>query len=162
MTRRTAWVLALGFVAGALGGHTTAVQTSAGVAQERVLVEGHGRANTSLRVPGEEFTFKFGGDAGPSFRIVPRGKLLILTDLMYVAQGSLKEDVVVNVSSRYAGRPPSILLQTSVAPRQSRDVHLCYGYVIPEGHSVVSYTGASTAPGQFVSLAVTGYLVDAR
>lgn len=126
-----------------------------------ILIEGRGRAITSLRSPGETFSLTPMAPRSRSFKVVPRGKMFILTDIMYIAQGSLRESVVVNLSRMDAEKQGTqILFQVRIGPGESDDVHLQSGYVIPAGHSLVAYTNAGMSPDQHVSIAVTGYLTD--
>lgn len=126
-----------------------------------VLIEGHGRAITSLRPPGETFTLSAKVPGARAFTVVPAGSRFILTDVMYAAQGSLRDSVVVNLARMHAQtRRTQILFQARIAPGDSDDVHLQTGYVIPAGHSLVAYTNAGMAPDQHVSIWVTGVLAD--
>ena len=87
--------------------------------------------------------------------------MFILTDVMYIAQGSVRESVVVNLARMHAEeQKPEILFQVRIGPGGSDDAHLRSGYVIPAGHSLVAYTNAGVAPSQYVSVKVTGYLTD--
>jgi hypothetical protein len=87
--------------------------------------------------------------------------MFILTDVIYIAQGSLRDSLVVNLArTQEAEEGHQILFQVRIAPGGSDDVHLQSGYVIPAGHSLVAFTNAGMEPNQYVSIAVTGYLTD--
>ena len=142
-------------------------------AQERtqILVRGNGRAISSLKPhDSEKFTLYTADSAGSSFTVVPSGKRFVLTDVMYIAQGSVRQDLVVNIAhasprtqnSKGPGSDfsHSILFQVTLSPRESDQVHLCSGYIIPAGSSLVAFTNAGLEPEQYVSVAVTGYLTD--
>jgi hypothetical protein len=130
---------------------------------EPVLVRGHGRAVTSLRLPGETMILTISGKSGHPFQVIPFGKDFVLTDVMVIAQASIKEPITVNISTLDHLRPqdpPRLLTQRRLQPGGSNDLQLCSGFVVPEGHSLVAYTNASAAPDQFASITVTGRLRD--
>jgi hypothetical protein len=80
---------------------------------------------------------------------------------MYIAQGSVRQDLVVNVAKASADvQKQDILFQVKLSPSESDKVHLCSGYVIPAGKALVAFTNANLEPEQYVSVAVTGYLAD--
>ena len=142
-------------------------------AQERtqILMSGSGRAISSLK-PHDSERFALGADDNSriAFTVVPAGKKFVLTDVMYIAQGNVKQDLVVNIAntspitknSKGSGSEfgHSILFQVALSPRQSNQIHLCSGYVIPAGSSLIAFTNAGLEPEQYVSVAVTGYLAD--
>ena len=142
-------------------------------AQERtqILVRGNGRAISSLKPhDSEKFTLYAVDNSRNSFTVVPSGKRFVLTDVMYIAQGSVRQDLVVNIadaspSPQKSQGPRSefghtILFQVRLAPTESDQVHLCSGYIIPAGSSLIAFTNAGLEPEQYVSVAVTGYLTD--
>jgi hypothetical protein len=89
---------------------------------------------------------------------------------MYIAQGSVRQDLVVNIAdaspSPQNSKGPrsefghSILFQVRLAPTESDQVHLCSGYIIRAGSSLIAFTNAGLEPEQYVSVSVTGYLID--
>jgi hypothetical protein len=123
---------------------------------ERILVKGFARAITSLEspTPHEEFSFTAEGSA-PFFKKVPKGKKFVLTDIMLHPQGSVLEPITVNIGGGSAG----LLTQIRIEPNKSKQTSLCSGYVVSEGESLTAYTGWGK-PRQFVSVFVTGYLMD--
>ena len=141
-------------------------------AQERtqILVRGNGRAISSLKPHDSEKFPLYADTSRSSFTVVPSGKRFVLTDVMYIAQGSVRQDLVVNIAhaspSTQQSKEPrsefshSILFQVTLSPRESDQVHLCSGYVIPAGSSLIAFTNAGLEPEQYVSVAVTGYLTD--
>jgi hypothetical protein len=142
-------------------------------AQERTqnLVRGYGRAISSLKPhESEKFTLFAADNSQSSFTVVPPGKRFVLTDVMYIAQGSVRQDLVVNIAdatprTQKSSGPRSefthsILFQVRLLPRESNEVHLCSGYSIPAGNSLLAFTNAGLEPEQYVSVAVTGYLID--
>jgi len=127
----------------------------------QVLVNGHGRAISHLRPPGEQFTFNTSNARQPSFKVVPAGKKFVLTDVMYISQGSVRQDLTVNIgSANPAYQTHAILFQVRISPGESHELHLCSGYVISSGNALVAFTNAGLAPEQYVSVSVTGYLAD--
>ena len=155
------FVLVVGLVAGfvlnqVLGARPAFAQESA-----KVLVQGHGRAITSLKPPGEQFTLTAENAPRRPFKTVPAGKKFVLTDVMYIAQGSVRQDLTVNIAdARPADGTTGILFQARVSPGESDEFHLCSGYVIASGHGLAAWTNAGPEPEQYVSVAVTGYLAD--
>jgi hypothetical protein len=163
--------VAVAFVAGAalteLSGGRAQGQT-ADVGADKILVQGHGNANSSEQPPGEQFTLTASNAPHRSFKVIPPGKTFILTDMVYNARG-VKQNLTVNLSNgrltpEIQGKPyiADILLQTYIKPGEGAETHLCTGYVIPSGHSVMAWTNAGLEPGQWVQVAVTGYLIDER
>lgn len=158
---RTGAGTVLGLIVGILAGYTATGLTSQAPAVRQELVDGDGRASTSWRPPGEPFMLHVRTPPLQSFTVVPRGKKFILTDVMYIAQGSLRQEIAVNIASANLLRQShDILFQVRISPGESDDVHLCSGYVIPSGHTLTAFSNAGPAPDQFVSVAVTGYLQD--
>jgi hypothetical protein len=165
---RTSWLitvsLLLGGMFGLLVGRLATPRTA--LAQDafqlnRILVHGHGRAVSRLAPPGERIELIPSTTPQRSFTVVPDGKKFVLTDVMYDAQVSVRQPVPVNIGNANlsAGRH-EILFQFIVDPMKSDQVHLCSGYVIPTGNSLVAWTGYGPEPEQYVSISVTGYLVD--
>jgi hypothetical protein len=127
----------------------------------RILVQGHGRAASALAPPGEQFSLLPSNAPRTSFTVVPAGKKFVLTDVMYEAQVSVRQTLIVNIANaNLAAKTHDILFQVSLEPMKSDQVHLCSGYVIPAGNSLVAYTNYGMAPEQYVSISVTGYLTD--
>jgi hypothetical protein len=165
---RTSWLtvaslflaLIFGFLIGKLAVPRTALAQNAPQVNQ-VLVHGHGRAVSRLAPPGERIELIPSTTPQRSFTVVPAGKKFVLTDVMYEAQVSVRQPVPVNIGNANpsAGKH-EILFQFIVDPMKSDQVHLCTGYVVPAGNSLVAFTGHGPEPDQFVSIAVTGYLVD--
>ena len=127
----------------------------------QILVRGNARAISHLTPPGETFALNAETTPQRSFTVVPAGKKFVLTDVIYQAQASVQQPMTVNIASaNLSVGKQSILFQTTVEPMKSEQVHLCSGYVIPEGHSLVAYTGRGLEREQYVSISVTGYLID--
>jgi len=161
MRMRTGAGIVLGLIVGILAGYTATALTSQAPPVRQVLVDGDGRASTSWRPPGEPFMLHVRTPPLQSFTVVPRGKKFILTDVMYMAQGNLRQEIAVNIASANPLRQShDILFQVRISPAESDDVHLCSGYVIPSGHTLTAFSNAGPAPDQFVSVAVNGYLQD--
>jgi hypothetical protein len=137
-------------------------QEGSGAAQlNRILVQGHGRANSLAKPPGEQIVLSQSNAPQSSFKVVPPGKKFVLTDVMYEAQVSVRQTLIVNIANANIGASThDILFQVSLEPMKSDQVHLCSGYVIPAGNSLVAFTNYSLAPEQYVSISVTGYLAD--
>ena len=139
----------------------TALAQSAITRSDQILVHGHGRAVSRLAPPGEKVELIPSTTAQRSFTVVPAGKKFVLTDVMYDAQVSVRQPVPVNIgNANLSAGKHEILFQFIVDPMKSDQVHLCSGYVIPAGNSLVAWTGYGPEPEQFVSIAVTGYLAD--
>ena len=141
---------------------SVSAQDAAGAEQSnRILVQGHGRAISSLKPPGEQFTLIASNAPQSSFKVVPAGKKFILTDVMYETQGSVRQSLTVNIANaNSSANTHDILFQVSLEPGTSDQTHLCSGYVIPAGNTLVAFTNAGLAPEQYVSVSVTGYLAD--
>jgi hypothetical protein len=177
MSRRPstlAWALAvaIAFAAGAAlqsfpVSQLSRAQEQGGNAQgDKILVQGDGVASSSKTPPGEQFTLRASNAPLRAFKVVPPGKTFVLTDMMYNARG-VKQDLTVNLANGYetmkgpdSATKADILLQVYLKPGESQETHLCSGYVIPSGHSVRAWTNAGLEPGQWVQIAVTGYLID--
>ena len=163
MSRRSlvALALAAGAVVGFALNQITSSQSVQAQESERLLVQGHGRAISSLKPPGEQFTLTASNAPRHPFKVIPAGKKFVLTDVMYLAQGSVRQDVTVNIGdANPAHQTHRILFQVKISPGESDEVHLCSGYVIPSGHGLVAFTNATLEPEQYVSVSATGYLAD--
>ena len=162
-TKTSLAVLALGvgLIVGFALNHIPASQSAHAQESGKLLVQGHGRAISSLKPPGEQFTLIASNTPGRPFKLVPAGKKFVLTDVMYIAQGTVRQDVTVNIAdANPANQTHSILFQVRISPGESDEVHLCSGYVIPSGHALVAFTNAGIEPEQYISASVTGYLAD--
>jgi len=165
---RNSWLIILALGLGLLGGFlvnrlpislTARAQNANN--QTQILVHGNGRAVSRLAPPGEKISLIPSTTPQRSFTVVPERKKFVLTDVMYQAQVSVHEPMTVNIAN--ANLPAGthdILFQVTVEPMKSEQVHVCSGYVIPAGNSLVAYTGLGPGPDQYVSISVTGYLVD--
>lgn len=92
---------------------------------------------------------------------MPAGKKFVLTDAVYIAQGSVRQGLTVNVADvRPENGTDAILFQVRISPGESHEVHLCSGYVVPSGHALAAWTNAGLEPEQYVGVSVTGYLAD--
>jgi len=162
--------MAIAFVSGA-----TLTQFSPSHAQEqsnadtnKILVHGYGTVRSAEKPPGEQFTLIASNAPQRSFKVVPPGKIFILTDMIYNARG-VNQNLTVNLvnaklTPENSDKPftGTILLQTYLKPTEAQETHLCTGYVIPSGNSVMAWTNAGLEPGQWVQVALTGYLTDER
>ena len=165
---RNSWLvilaLVLGLFAGFLLNHLPVALTARAqnaINQTQILVHGNGRAVSDLAPPGEQISLISSTAPQRSFMVVPAGKKFVLTDVMYQAQLSVHEPLTVNIANANvpAGKH-DILFQVTIAPMKSEQIHLCSGYAVPAGNSLVAYTGRGPKPEQYVSISVTGYLVD--
>ena len=153
--------LGVGLVAGFTLSQLLPVRQAFAQEPGKILVQGHGRAISSLKPPGEQFTLIAENDPRRSFKVVPAGKKFVLTDAVYIAQGTVSQELTVNVAdAQPASGKSGILFQVRVSPGESDEVHLCSGYVIPSGHALAAWTNAGLQPEQYVSVSVTGYLAD--
>ncbi len=161
MQKQTPTAVGFGVMVGLLVGYSATARTTPTQDTQQVLVDGRGRAISSLRPPGEPFILHVTRSPEQSFKVVPSGKNFVLTDVVYIAQGSLRQDAAVNFASADPVRQThEILFQVRISPGESHDVHLCSGYVIPAGRSLVAFTNAGLAPEQYISVAVTGYIAS--
>ena len=160
--------LVAGMAIGLTLSHLPTLQSASAQKAGQILAAGHGRAVSSVKaVDSEQFNFSTSNTA---FKVVPAGKKFVLTDVMYIAQGSVRQPLAVNIAS--ADPIPqksnesrvefghSILFQVRLSPMESNAVHLCSGYVIPAGSAIIAFTNAGLEPEQYVSVSVTGYLSD--
>lgn len=153
--------LAIGILAGLALNQVAFSQSAPAQDSGKLLVQGHGRAISSLQPPGEHFTLQASNTPQRPFKVVPSGKKFVLTDVMYISQLSVRQDLVVNIAkANPTNKTHDILFQVRLSPGASDDVHLCSGYEIPSGYSLVAYTNAGLEPEQYVSVSVTGYLAD--
>ena len=144
-----------------LVGHAYAQDVVGSAQSNQILVHGHGRAISALAPPGEQFELIPSTTPRRSFTVVPEGKKFVLTDVMYETQGSVQQKLTVNIdNSNPFAKTYEILFQVMLEPLKADQVHLCSGYVIPAGNSLVAYTNAGLMPEQYVSVSVTGYLTD--
>ena len=165
---RNSWLIILAVILGLFGGlllnrvpisRTARAQDA--INQTQILVHGNGRAVSRLAPPDEQISLISSTAPQRSFTVVPAGKKFVLTDVMSQAELSVHEPLTVNIANANvpAGKH-DILFQVTVAPMKSEQVHVCSGYVIPAGNSLVAYTGLGPGPEQYVSISVTGYLID--
>lgn len=151
--------LGLSHVSSVRSAHAQGVANAAQANQ--ILVRGHGRALSALAPPGEQISLIPSDTPRNSFTVVPAGKKFVLTDVMYETQVSVRQTLIVNIANaNLAAKKHDILFQVSLDPMKSDQVHLCSGFVIPAGNSLVAYTNYGMAPEQYVSISVTGYLID--
>jgi hypothetical protein len=123
---------------------------------KRVLIHGVGMADSSRRPPMAWERFTLGG----SKKVVPPGKVFILTDMMYTTRG-VKQNLTVNLGRVSPENKTHTFFQVDFKPGESKETHLCTGYVIPPGYGLAAWTNAGLEPEQRVHIAFTGYLVDA-
>ena len=164
-----AFILALGvgFIGGA--GLTMLPGAFARTADDdKVLVHGYGTAISTEKPPGQQFTLIASNAPNQSFKVVPPGKTFILTDMVYNAR-RVRQNLTVNLANgRLIPEKPvvpyvaDILIQIYLKPTEAQETHLCTGYVIPSGNSVMAWTNAGLEADQSVQVAVTGYLIDER
>jgi hypothetical protein len=168
---KNSWSLVPALVLGLCGGFllnlmptslTVRAQTTINPApSNQILVHGNGRAVSRLAPPGEQISLIPATTPQRSFTVVPAGKKFVLTDVVYQAQVSVQQLVTVNIgNANLSAGKHDILFQVTAEPMKSDQVHLCSGYIIPAGNSLVAWTGYGPEPGQIVSIAVTGYLID--
>lgn len=168
---KNSWSLAAALVVGLCGGFllnrlptslTVRAQDAINPPQSnQILVRGNGRAVSRLAPPGEQISLIPSNTPQRSLTVVPAGKKFVLTDVVYQPQVSVRQPVTVNIgNANLAAGRHDILFQLTVEPMKSDQVHLCSGYIIPAGNSLVAWTGYGPEPEQYVSISVTGYLVD--
>jgi len=83
---------------------------------------------------------------------------------MYIAQGTVRQDLAVNLASAFPNTQKSkgsflvwaqYFVPSQALAGESDQVHLCSGYVIPAGSALIAFTNAGIEPEQYVSVAVT-------
>ena len=154
-------VLGVGLAAGFALNHFLTIRPALAQEAGKILVQGHGRAISSLKPPGEQLTLIAENNPRQSFKVVAAGKKFVLTDAVYKTQGSVRQNLTVNIANANpSANTHDILFQVSLDPDKSDQVHLCSGYVIPAGNTLVAFTNAGLMPEQYVSVFVTGYLAD--
>jgi hypothetical protein len=121
----------------------------------RILIHGVGEADSSKRSPTPWERFTLGG----SIKVVPPGKTFVLTDMMYTTRG-VTQNLTVNLGRVSPQNTTHTFLQVDFEPGESKETHLCTGYVVPSGHGLAAWTNAGLAPEQRVHIAFTGYLID--
>jgi hypothetical protein len=158
----TVLALGIGIAVGCLLSHTPNLPIAHAQEASQLLIQGNGRAISSVKPSaGEQFTFTASNATQTGFKVVPAGKKFVLTDVMYIAQGSVRQDLVVNIANAYpAIQKHDILFQAKLSPGGSDQFHLCSGYVIPAGNALIAFTNAGLEPEQYVSVSVTGFLTD--
>ena len=159
--------MAIGFTLSQL----PSLQSASAQKTGQILVAGNGRAVSSVKpVDSEQFTFSTSNTPPYAFKVVPAGKKFVLTDVIYIAQGNVKQPLALNIANAYPNPEKfkksgvefghTILFQVRLLPGESDAVHLCSGYEIPAGNAVIAFTNAGLEPEQYVSVSVTGYLAD--
>ena len=144
---------------------TQAQETQSKPDQNRIFVNGNGVADSSKsppkdgEVPWERFTLFASNEQRSSFKVVPPGKTLIVTDVMYNTR-LIRQNLTVNFARITPDDKSQMLFQIYLGPGGQEETHLCTGYAIPAGHGVGAWTNAGLEREQIVQIAVTGYLVD--
>jgi hypothetical protein len=92
-----------------------------------------------------------------SFTQVPANTRLIITDFVYMPQGDLTSNRVINVAEARGGGD-TIVLQLFVDPKATTQAHFLTGFVIGPGSTVTAFSDAGGPQGQHVSLTLIGYL----
>ena len=156
--------IVLAFIAGASMRTNTRAQEDAN--KNRIIVRGHGSAKSSEKPPGQQLTFIAADTPQHSFKTVPPGKKLVITDIFCNPRG-VHQNLTVNLAmgKLMPERTPvpyvaDILDQIDMTPGEPRETHLCTGYEFPSSYSVMAWTNAGLEADQWVSIEVTGYLVD--
>ncbi|MGD1993785.1 MAG: hypothetical protein PVI59_11380 [Anaerolineae bacterium] len=97
-----------------------------------------------------------------TFQVVPTGRKLILTDILYNPQRDVNAPHTINVAEMNPEGSRRIIIQFIVPPGATQQVHFHTGYVIEPGKKVVVYTDANPPAGQHFSIALNGHLARAR
>ncbi|MBK9155727.1 MAG: hypothetical protein IPM25_16220 [Chloracidobacterium sp.] len=133
---------------------------------EKIIVRMLGSSRSNER-PEESKLFRITAEnnvLNPIFT-VPKGKKLIVTDLMFDARHAT-QDVVINLNQRIEDKSSHnfgkshYLQQVNLRAGESKEINLCTGYVIHAGNGIVAWTQAGLQPNQIVQMSFTGYLVD--
>lgn len=142
-----------------VSGCIESVATSPCTKPKIIIVRGSGRAISALKPPGEKFVLVTADIKGTL--TVPDGKKFILTDILYIAQKNVKENLIVNIADLDKDNGTyGILFQICIGPQQSQQVHLQTGFEISSGHALTAFTGGAVADEQYVSISITGYFID--
>ena len=92
------------------------------------------------------------------FTKVPRGKRLIITDVVLNPQGDVTAAHTVNLAKKNPNGTHRIFLQFRVPPGATQQAHFHTGHVIEAGKEVITFTDANPPAGQHISVALNGYL----
>ena len=96
------------------------------------------------------------------FQVVPAGKKLVLTDILYNPQRDVDAPHTINVAEMNPEGSRRIIIQFIVPPGATQQVHFHTGHVIEPGKQLVVYTDANPPAGQHFSVALNGYLARVR
>ena len=127
----------------------------------RVFINGNGVADSSKHppIPWERFTLFASNDQQRSFKVVPPGKTLVVTDIMYNTR-LVRQNLTVNLAKVTPNDKTQTLFQIYLKPGEQEETHLCTGYAIPAGYGLGAWTNAGLEPEQWVHIAISGYLID--
>ena len=92
------------------------------------------------------------------FTKVPKGKRLIITDVMLNPQGDATAPHWVNLAERTPNGTSRIFFQFRVPPGATQHAHFHTGFVIVAGKEVVTFTDANSPAGQHITVALNAYL----
>lgn len=144
---------------------TRAQETQSKPDQNRIFVNGQGIADSSKtpptnpEMPFDRFTLFASNQQRRSFKVVPPGKTLIVTDIMYNTRLA-RQNLTVNFAKITPEDKSQLFFQIYLSPGGQEETHLCTGYAIPAGWGVAAWTNAGLEPEQIVHIAITGYLID--
>ena len=148
-----------------LQNYSVIAQTEKMVSSKIIIIRAFGTANSSDRPEDHKVFAVYSEDHQPGLYVVPQGKKLVITDMMFDARYT-QQDLVINLAQRNDERDSrgykkhESIQQVSLKVGESKEIHLCTGYVIASGNSIVGWTNAGLKPKQLVLMNFTGYLVD--
>ncbi len=96
------------------------------------------------------------------FEAVPRGKKLVLTDVLYNPQGDVQAPHTINVAEKNPDDTTRIIIQFIVPPGATQQTHFHTGHVIEPKKKVVVFTDANPPSGQHFSVSLNGYLAATK
>lgn len=98
--------------------------------------------------------------SGGVFTKVPKGKRLIITDVLLNPQGDVSAAHTVNLAERNPNATSRIFFQFHVSPGATQQAHFHTGHVIEAGKEVITFTDANPPAGQHISVALNAYLAN--
>jgi hypothetical protein len=93
-----------------------------------------------------------------SFERVPDGHKLVLTDVIYNPHADVTAPHRVNIAKQWPDGTHRIIIQYSIPPRTTQQVHFHTGHVIEPEKTVIVFTDISEPEGEHISVDLNGYL----
>lgn len=132
---------------------------------KKLIIRAFGTANSSDKPEDHKVFAVYSEDDQPGLNVVPEGKKLVITDMMFDARYT-QQELIINLAQRNEERDLNgfrkheSIQQVPLKVGEWKEIHFCTGYVIKSGNSIVGWTNAGLKPKQLVLMNFTGYLVD--